>query len=87
MQKYFRLPCGQGLQSAQLYFTLPCGQGLQSAQLCFSLPCEHRFLCILILLVRRVPARHGVRHGVRQCARSARVVAFSWIRLIREKFP
>ena len=38
-QRYFRLPCGQPLQSTQLVFRLPCGQGLQSAQLCFTLPC------------------------------------------------
>jgi hypothetical protein len=77
------LPCGQGLQFAQLSFRLPCGQGLQSTQCHLNLSCGHRFRFVPIPHARHLP-RATVCASARE--RMALVVAFSTLQTSTSRF-
>ena len=67
-QRFFSLPCGQGLHSAHLRLCLSCGQGLQSAQRRFSLPCGQGLHIRAVAFQLAMRAAAAVRAGALRLA-------------------
>ena len=75
---FFSLPCGQGLQAAQLCFTLPCGQPC-SPRSALSLPCGQGLQSAVVfqLAMRaRVAVRADVFHLAMRAGVAVRAAAF-----------